>query len=88
MAHSTRQAPIEQHGSETVTKGKRVMSVIDDTLSANATIANGYDPGRGKPPAPRIAIVTCMDPRLTIIEQMLGLADGDADVIRNAGTDR
>jgi carbonic anhydrase len=64
------------------------MSVIDDTLSANATIANGYDPGRGKPPAPRIAIVTCMDPRLTIIEQMLGLADGDADVIRNAGTDR
>jgi hypothetical protein len=28
------------------------MSVIDDTLSANATIANDYDPGRGKPPAP------------------------------------
>jgi len=62
------------------------MSVIDDTLSTNATIANDYDPGRGKPPTPRIAIVTCMDPRLTSIGQMLGLADGDADVIRNAGT--
>jgi carbonic anhydrase len=63
-----------------------VMSVIDETLSANATIARDYDPGRGKAPAPRIAIVTCMDPRLTGIGPMLGLADGDADVIRNAGT--
>src|ERR1700743_3196975 len=62
------------------------MSLIDEALSANATIADGYDPGRGKPPAPRIAIVTCMDPRLTDIGQMLGLADSDADVIRNVGT--
>ena len=62
------------------------MSVIDETLSANATIANDYDPARAKPPAPRIAIVTCMDPRLTDIGPMLGLADADADVIRNAGT--
>jgi hypothetical protein len=51
------------------------MSVIDETLSANAAIAHGFDPGRGKPPTPRIAIVTCVDPRLTDIEQMLGLAD-------------
>ena len=62
------------------------MSIIDEALSANATVANGYDPDRGKPPAPRIAIVTCMDPRLTDIGNMLGLADADADVIRNAGT--
>ena len=62
------------------------MSIIDEALSANATVANGYDPDRGKPPAPRIAIVTCMDPRLTDIGPMLGLADADADVIRNAGT--
>ena len=62
------------------------MSVIDETLSANATIAKDYDPARAKPPAPRIAIVTCMDPRLTDIGSMLGLADADADVIRNAGT--
>jgi carbonic anhydrase len=62
------------------------MSIIDDALSANATIANDYDPGRGKPPAPQIAIVTCADPRLTNIGQMLGLADSDVDMIRNVGT--
>ena len=62
------------------------MSVIDDTVSANKTIANDYDAGEVKPPAPRVAIVTCMDPRLTNILEMLGLGAGDADVIRNAGT--
>ena len=62
------------------------MSLIDEALSANATIANGYDPGRGKPPAPKIAIVTCADPRLSSIEQMLGLAEADVDMIRNFGT--
>jgi len=67
-------------------KGKRVISIIDEALSANATIANDYDPDRGKPPAPKIAIVTCADPRLTDIEQMLGLAEGDVDMIRNFGT--
>jgi carbonic anhydrase len=64
----------------------KVMSIIDDALSANATIANGFDPSRGGPPAPKIAIVTCADPRLTSIEQMLGLAAADVDVIRNFGT--
>ena len=62
------------------------MTITDGTLSANAIIAKNYDSGRAKPPTPRIAIVTCMDPRLTSIGQMLGLADGDADIIRNAGT--
>jgi hypothetical protein len=33
------------------------MSVIDEALRANATIANDYDPSRVKPPAPKIAIV-------------------------------
>jgi hypothetical protein len=28
-------------------EGETVMSIIDDALSANATIANGYDPSRG-----------------------------------------
>jgi carbonic anhydrase len=62
------------------------MSVIDESLNANKTIANDYDPRQVKPPAPRVAIVTCMDPRLTNILQMLGLGDDDADLIRNAGT--
>ena len=65
---------------------RKVMSIIDEALSANATIANGYDPSRGGPPAPKIAIVTCADPRLTSIEQMLGLAAADVDMIRNFGT--
>ena len=34
------------------------MSNIDEALSANATIADDYDPARGKPPAPRIASPT------------------------------
>jgi carbonic anhydrase len=62
------------------------MSVIDEALSANATIANDYDPSQVKPPAPKIAIVTCADPRLTIIGHMLGLAADDVDMIRNFGT--
>jgi carbonic anhydrase len=62
------------------------MSIVDHALTANATIANGFDSSRGGPPAPKIAIVTCADPRLTSIEQMLGLAADDVDMIRNFGT--
>jgi carbonic anhydrase len=60
------------------------MSIIDQALSTIA--AKSYDPARDKPPKPKIAIVTCADPRLTGIEQMLGIAAGDADMIRNFGT--
>jgi carbonic anhydrase len=62
------------------------VSIIDKALSANTTIADHYDPSRGRPPAPQVAIVTCADPRLTNIGQMLGIADADADMIRNIGT--
>jgi carbonic anhydrase len=62
------------------------MSIIDEALSANAVLANGYDPDRGKPPAPRIAVVTCADPRLSGVVRMLGLTDADVDMIRNVGT--
>ncbi|MGA3147709.1 MAG: carbonic anhydrase [Acidimicrobiales bacterium] len=62
------------------------MSIIDEALSANATIAEDYDSSKVKPPAPRVAIVTCADPRLSNILQMLGIADADADVIRNFGS--
>jgi carbonic anhydrase len=62
------------------------MSITDGALSANTTIADDYDPARGKPPAPKIAIVTCADPRLSSILQMLRLAEADVDMIRNFGT--
>src|ERR1700733_441844 len=62
------------------------MTIIDDALAANATIASGYNPGPVGPPSPKIAIVTCADPRLSNILQMLGLAEADVDMIRNFGT--
>src|ERR1700733_12042393 len=62
------------------------MSLTDEALRANATIANDIDPDRAKPPAPQIAIVTCADPRLSDIVRMLGLDDADVDMIRNVGT--
>jgi carbonic anhydrase len=69
-----------------ITKEEKRMSLIDEAVTANASIATNFDPSRGKPPAPKIAIVTCADPRLTDIEQMLGLAHADVDMIRNFGT--
>jgi carbonic anhydrase len=67
-------------------EGETVMSIVDGALNVNATIAKDYDPSRGGPPAPKIAIVTCADPRLSNILQMLGLAESDVDMIRNFGT--
>ena len=62
------------------------MSIIDEALNANEAIARDFDPSRGGPPAPKIAIVTCADPRLSNILEMLGLAEKDVDMIRNFGT--
>jgi carbonic anhydrase len=41
------------------------MSIIDRALEANRKYAKGYDPALGKRPAPKLAVVTCMDPRLS-----------------------
>jgi carbonic anhydrase len=61
------------------------MGVIDEALKANETYASNFNLGNlAMPPARRIAIVACMDARLTI-EPMLGLKTGDAHIIRNAG---
>jgi carbonic anhydrase len=62
------------------------MGLIDEGIAANATLAVGYDSRLGEPPAPRIAIVTCADPRLSGITRLLGLADADVDMMRNVGT--
>lgn len=62
------------------------MGIIDQALSANATIARNYDPGTVGPPSPKVAIVTCADPRLSNIVAMLGLDDADVDMIRNVGS--
>ena len=61
------------------------MSIIDETLAANRNYAKDYYPALGKRPAPKLAVVTCMDPRLSDLAGILGLPQGDLDVIRTGG---
>jgi len=61
------------------------MGVIDDVLAANQDYAKTFKLGNlAMPPARKLAIVACMDARLTI-EPMLGLKTGEAHIVRNAG---
>lgn len=61
------------------------MAVIDDVLKANEQYAAGFRLGHLPiPPARKLAVLACMDARLSI-EAMLGLSTGDAHIIRNAG---
>ena len=61
------------------------MSIIDKALEANRNYANTYDPKLGKPPHTKIAVVTCMDPRLSDLSGILGLPQADIDTIRTGG---
>jgi carbonic anhydrase len=61
------------------------MSVTDELLQNNERYAASFDKGDlPLPPAKGVAIVACMDARLNLYG-MLGLEEGDAHVIRNAG---
>jgi carbonic anhydrase len=61
------------------------MSTTDDLLKNAEAYAASFDKGDlPLPPARKIAIVACMDARL-IPSRVLGLEEGDAHVIRNAG---
>ena len=60
---------------------------LDDLLAANERYAEGFTPALRDLPAPprrELAVVSCMDARIRV-HAMLGLAEGDAHVIRNAG---
>jgi carbonic anhydrase len=61
------------------------MSVIDDAVKANRNYAKRHDPKLAQRPTPKIAVVTCMDPRLSNLPDILGLAHADIDVIRTGG---
>jgi carbonic anhydrase len=61
------------------------MSLIDKALEANRNYAKNYNPALGGRPAPKIAVVTCMDPRLSDLTGILGLPQADLDVIRTGG---
>lgn len=61
------------------------MSVVDEVTAANERYASGFAKGElPMPPGRRFAVVTCMDARLDPAG-FLGLEEGDAHVIRNAG---
>jgi carbonic anhydrase len=61
------------------------MSVTDDLLRNNEAYAASFDQGDlPLPPAKGLAVVACMDARLDV-HAILGLQNGDAHVIRNAG---
>jgi carbonic anhydrase len=61
------------------------MSVTDELLENAERYAAEFDKGDlPLPPAKRVAVVACMDARLNP-NGLLGLTEGDAHVIRNAG---
>src|SRR3954468_25050910 len=61
------------------------MTIIDDALKANRAYTKRHDPKLAEHPAPRIAVVTCMDPRLSNLPEILGLPHSEMDVIRTGG---
>jgi carbonic anhydrase len=61
------------------------LSVTDELLENAALYADSFDRGElPLPPAKGVAVVACMDARLNVYG-LLGLNEGDAHVIRNAG---
>jgi carbonic anhydrase len=62
------------------------MSLIDGAIAASRKTAEHHDPSLANKPAPKIAILTCMDPRLNDLLEWLDIKPADADVIRNVGT--
>jgi carbonic anhydrase len=61
------------------------MSVTDELLANADSYAQQFDKGDlPMPPAKKVAVVACMDARLDP-QKLLGLGEGDAHVIRNAG---
>src|ERR1700746_3367785 len=61
------------------------MSSTDQLVANNDTYAESFDKGDlPLPPAKKGAVVACMDARLNVYGA-LGLQEGDAHVIRNAG---
>jgi carbonic anhydrase len=60
------------------------MSVTDQYLSNNAAYAAEFSGPLPLPPSKQVAVVACMDARLDVA-RVLGIQEGEAHVIRNAG---
>ncbi len=60
------------------------MAVTDDYLVNNGSYASAFNGPLPLPPSKHVAVVACMDARLDVY-RILGLGEGEAHVIRNAG---
>jgi carbonic anhydrase len=60
------------------------MTVTDELLANNADYAAQFSGPLPLPPSKHLAVVACMDARLDVY-RLLGLNEGEAHVIRNAG---
>ena len=60
------------------------MTATEKLLERNQRYAEAFEPGKPGRPAKKVAILACMDARLDPA-RALGLEEGDAHVIRNAG---
>ena len=60
------------------------MTVTDEYLANNRRYVESFSDPLPLPPSRHVAVVACMDARLNVYA-ILGLADGEAHVIRNAG---
>src|SRR3982075_2290283 len=60
------------------------MSVTDEYLQNNEAYASTFTGPLPLPPSKHVAVLACMDARLDVY-RILGLGDGEAHVIRNAG---
>ena len=60
------------------------MSATDEYLANNARYTQTFTGPLPMPPSRQVAVVACMDARLNVYS-ILGLGDGEAHVIRNAG---
>ena len=61
------------------------MSATNEIVAANQSYADKFTKGgQPMPPAKKVAVVACMDARIET-GRLLGLEEGDAHVIRNAG---
>jgi carbonic anhydrase len=60
------------------------MTVTDEFVEANKAYQEGFNGPLPLPPARKVAVVACMDARLDPAK-VLGINEGDAHVIRNAG---
>ena len=60
------------------------MTVTDEYLANNEAYASTFNGPLPLPPSKHVAVVACMDARLDVY-RILGLKDGEAHVIRNAG---